>query len=61
MTELQVPTKLMKINCKVVPPSNRCLSLLWEIEELKSINTEGCRIHEDLMICTNFCTLSLFQ
>lgn len=36
-------------------------SLILEIEELKSINTEGHRIHEDLMICTNFCTLSSFQ
>lgn len=36
-------------------------SLIWEIEELKSINTKGRSIHEDLMICNNFCTLSSFQ
>jgi len=36
-------------------------SLTWEIEELRSINTKGCRIHEDLLICVNLCTSTLFQ
>jgi len=36
-------------------------SLTWEIEELKNINTEGHKIHEDLLVCVNFCTPTLFQ
>ncbi|XP_065893260.1 uncharacterized protein [Dysidea avara] len=35
--------------------------LTWEIEELKSINNEGRTIHEDLLVCINFCTSSLFE
>jgi len=36
-------------------------TLTWEIEELKSINDEGRRIHEDLLVCINFCASSLFE
>ena len=61
LTELQLTNKAYEDKLQSGSTEQKMFSLIWEIEELKSINSEGRRIHEDLLTCTKFCTLSSFQ
>ena len=61
LTELKIANKAYEDKLQSGSTEQKMFSLIWEIEELKSINSEGQRIHEDLMTCTKFCTLILFQ
>ena len=35
-------------------------SLSWDVEELKALNSEGCNIHQELLMCLEYCVPGLF-
>ena len=61
LTELQNVNKNYEEKLRSGSTEKNMFTLTWEIEELKSINNEGRTIHEDLLVCINFCTCSLFE
>ena len=61
LTELQIANKAYEDKLQSDSTEQKMVSLIREIEELKSINSEGQRIHEGLMTCTKFYTLSSFK
>ena len=58
-------TELQNVNCaheeKLQQGGATEQTISWDIEELKTINNEGCRIYEDLLFCLNLCSPGLFQ
>ena len=48
----------LKSGCAV---ENTMFSLSWDIEELKYLNDECCKMYSEIVECINACTSEMFQ